>query len=159
MGESSEPIRSSVLSVSARSPPLLLSGEVVKGFGRGSKELGIPTANLPDESFVGKLMDDESGIYFGWAELRGEMYKMVTSIGWNPYFDNKKKTVEPHLLHTFDEDFYGENLKILICGFLRPEQNYSSLDSLIDAIQNDIRVSSEVLDLPEYQAMQAVMGE
>jgi FAD synthase len=27
--------------------PYYASGEVVKGFGRGSKELGIPTANYP----------------------------------------------------------------------------------------------------------------
>ena len=26
--------------------PILLDGEVVKGFGRGSKQLGVPTANV-----------------------------------------------------------------------------------------------------------------
>ena len=124
-----------------------------------ARELGVPTANLPQESFVGKLKDDESGIYFGWAYLRGTVYKMVTSIGWNPYYDNKQKTVEPHLLHKFNDDFYDEELKILICGFLRPEQNYDSLEALIDAIQNDIRVSFETLDLPEYVEMQSLISK
>ncbi len=31
-------------------PPWTLKGTVVKGFGRGSKELGIPTANLDSAS-------------------------------------------------------------------------------------------------------------
>ncbi len=35
-------------------PPIFLFGDVVKGFGRGSKQLGIPTANFP-ESVVKSL--------------------------------------------------------------------------------------------------------
>lgn len=31
-------------------PPWRLVGKVVKGFGRGSKELGIPTANLDNSA-------------------------------------------------------------------------------------------------------------
>lgn len=31
-------------------PPWCIKGEVVKGFGRGSRQLGIPTANLSSES-------------------------------------------------------------------------------------------------------------
>lgn len=50
--------------------PIRAGGEVIKGFGRGSKELGIPTANLPIEGCsIGGHNDIESGIYFGWAGL------------------------------------------------------------------------------------------
>ncbi|KAK7526080.1 riboflavin kinase-domain-containing protein [Phyllosticta citriasiana] len=50
--------------------PLYLSGKVIKGFGRGSKELGIPTANIPIEGLsVGGHSDLESGVYYGWAGL------------------------------------------------------------------------------------------
>ncbi|KAL9995841.1 putative riboflavin kinase [Helianthus debilis subsp. tardiflorus] len=52
---------------------------------------------------------------------RGVLYKMVMSIGWNPYFDNTEKTIEPWLLHKFDEDFYGEELHLVIVGYIRPE--------------------------------------
>jgi len=41
---------------------------------------------------------------------------MVTSVGWNPFFDNKTKTVEPHLLHEFPADFYGSEIRIIITG-------------------------------------------
>ena len=42
--------------------------------------------------------------------------------GWNPVYKNEKKTVEPYLMHEFETDFYGEDLQLVICGFLRPEQ-------------------------------------
>ncbi|KAI9666083.1 MAG: riboflavin kinase [Bathelium mastoideum] len=51
--------------------PLRLNGKVIKGFGRGSKELGIPTANIPVEGLsVGGHDDVESGVYYGWAGLK-----------------------------------------------------------------------------------------
>ena len=50
--------------------PLKIEGPVVKGFGRGSKELNIPTANIPVEGLsVGGREEVESGVYFGWAGL------------------------------------------------------------------------------------------
>ena len=43
------------------------------------------------------------GIYFGHAALPGgRIYDMVMSIGWNPFFDNARKTIEPWLLHEFE---------------------------------------------------------
>ncbi|CCM06695.1 uncharacterized protein FIBRA_08982 [Fibroporia radiculosa] len=45
--------------------------KVIRGCGRGSKELGIPTTNLPvDNSLTPRIADIESGVYFGWASLR-----------------------------------------------------------------------------------------
>lgn len=63
-------------------PPIALVGEVVPGFGRGSKELGIPTANL-DPATLGPAMDGVvPGIYCGWASVEGSPpYKAVASIG------------------------------------------------------------------------------
>ncbi|KAK3292754.1 riboflavin kinase [Chaetomium fimeti] len=50
--------------------PLHMSGLVISGFGRGSKELGIPTANLPvDEAQTPWISSTPSGVYFGWASL------------------------------------------------------------------------------------------
>nr|XP_029123026.1 bifunctional riboflavin kinase/FMN phosphatase isoform X3 [Elaeis guineensis] len=111
--------------------PWYIGGPVIKGFGRGSKVLGIPTANLPAENFSALLSEHASGVYFGWAGLATQgIYKMVMSIGWNPYFDNTEKTIEPWLLHKFNEDFYGEELRLAIVGYIRPE-----IYSLLDAAQ------------------------
>ncbi|UNI22581.1 Riboflavin kinase [Purpureocillium takamizusanense] len=50
--------------------PLRMEGKVISGFGRGSKELGIPTANLPvDASLTPWIADAKSGVYFGYAAL------------------------------------------------------------------------------------------
>ena len=36
----------------------------------------------------------ECGIYFGWASVDdGPVYKMVASVGWNPFYKNEKKTM------------------------------------------------------------------
>ena len=61
-------------------PPIVLSGLVQRGFGRGGKELGTPTANLDPSALAG--MEVELGVYFGWALLKGEVFKMVASVGW-----------------------------------------------------------------------------
>ena len=41
-----------------------------------------------------------TGIYYGWASVdRGPVYKMVMSIGWNPFYNNTKKSmVRAHCL-------------------------------------------------------------
>ena len=34
---------------------------------------------------------------------------------------------EIHLIHKFDKDFYGQNLKTLVIGYIRPEAAFDSL--------------------------------
>lgn len=131
--------------------PWYIGGPVVKGFGRGSKVLGIPTANLSTSNYASLLSEHVSGVYFGWAGLSSRgVFKMVMSIGWNPYFNNTEKTIEPWLLHEFEEDFYGEELNLVIVGYIRPEANFPSLESLITKIQEDRRIAERALDLPLY---------
>ncbi|KAF9621974.1 hypothetical protein IFM89_029194 [Coptis chinensis] len=131
--------------------PWHIGGPVIKGFGRGSKVLGIPTANLSTEGYSNILSEHPSGVYFGWAGLAKQgVHKMVMSIGWNPYFNNTEKTIEPWLLHDFGEDFYGEELRLAIVGYIRPETNFSSLESLIAKIHEDRKFAENALDLPMY---------
>ena len=107
--------------------PIILSGKVTRGFGRGSKELGIPTANLPEDeaSRLGTSVD--SGIYFGWAKLRGSVYPMVMSFGWNPFYKNEKRSAEVHIIYEFGYDFYDEELQVTVLGFIREERDYKSI--------------------------------
>ncbi|KAK2898908.1 hypothetical protein QQF64_031729 [Cirrhinus molitorella] len=134
-----------------RSLPYFCRGQVVRGFGRGSKDLGIPTANFP-ESVVDNLPADIStGIYYGWARVdNGDIHKMVMSIGWNPYYKNTKKSMETHVIHKFKEDFYGQMLSVAMVGYIRPERGFKSLDELIAAIHSDIEEAKTKLDLPEH---------
>lgn len=134
-----------------RSLPYFCRGPVIRGFGRGSKDLGIPTANFP-ESVVDSLPADIStGIYYGWARVdNGDIHKMVMSIGWNPYYQNTKKSMETHLIHKFKDDFYGETLSVAMVGYIRPERGFSSLEELISAIHSDIEEAKQKLDSPEH---------
>ncbi|XP_023857168.1 riboflavin kinase isoform X1 [Salvelinus sp. IW2-2015] len=133
--------------------PYFSRGEVVRGFGRGSKELGIPTANFPDSVVEHLPGDISTGIYYGWACVgSGDIHKMVMSIGWNPYYKNTKKSMETHVIHTFKEDFYGQILSVVMVGYIRPERSYDSLgkNALIAAINNDIEEAKRNLELPEH---------
>ena len=138
--------------------PIRMAGPVVKGFGRGSKMLGIPTANLDVAPL--KLQADAlaPGIYFGWAsvaksdprDVGGGVYRMVMSIGWNPFFDNSKKTIEPWLLHTFERDFYEQELRITVLGYVRPEANFTTIEDLITRIHRDAEVAKTCLALDQF---------
>ncbi|KAK8211167.1 riboflavin kinase [Phyllosticta paracitricarpa] len=156
--------------------PLYLSGKVIKGFGRGSKELGIPTANIPIEGLsVGGHSDLESGVYYGWAGLdfhdssndknptngssasfstpTKNIYPMAMSIGWNPFYKNTVRSVEVHIMHAFARDFYGSHLNLVVLGFIRPELDYVSKEALIDDIRTDIDVALRSLARPAYAAL------
>lgn len=129
--------------------PYFVKGTVVHGFGRGSKELGCPTANL-DEQTVSKV-NIPTGVYWGLAQLVGnnnnengntvlideQIRPMICSMGYNPTYGNEKKSLEVHILHQFEDDFYGFTLKVAICGRIRDELSFSSLQALIDEIESD----------------------
>ncbi|KAG0307528.1 riboflavin kinase [Dissophora globulifera] len=186
--------------------PIKMSGTVIKGFGRGSKDLGIPTvetnlrseqklifvlvisltANLPEEAIAAQEQHMPTGIYYGWAQvvvktkndadkeataveaapIIGEsassstsslsthcpatIYPMVMSLGWNPFYKNEKKSAEVHIMHNFHRDFYGDDLRIVVLGYIRPELDYTTLEALIEDINIDIEVAHRSLERPDY---------
>ena len=51
-------------------------------------------ANLPTSAISKELREHVCGIYIGWAGLSNRgVYKMVMSVGYNPFFGNCEKTV------------------------------------------------------------------
>jgi riboflavin kinase len=136
--------------------PVRIRGEVVKGFGRGSKELGCPTANIPLESNKDAVEVLPVGVYYGLVQIDqpgSPVYNMAMSIGWNPYYKNDKKTVEVHVIHEFAEDFYGAQLRALALGYIRPECDFDGLESLITAINDDIAFAVEEMGRPENNGL------
>jgi FAD synthase len=67
---------------------VILRGKVVHGFGRGSKQLGFPTANLESIDAKAFVATYPTGIYAGWAKVIGgsdsNVYPAAISVGWNP---------------------------------------------------------------------------
>ena len=124
--------------------PKHCAGKVVKGFGRGSKELGCPTANLsPEDVDVASM---ENGVYYGWALLRGSIFKTALSVGWNPFYKNTCKTFEAHLIDYDGHDFYDEQLSVIVVDYIRNECSFSSLEGLVQAIKDDITFTQTELD-------------
>jgi len=139
-------------------PPVVMRGPVVKGFGRGSSVLGIPTANLDVTPLKREVDSLAPGIYLGWASVRGASHAMVMSIGWNPYFDNAKKTIEPWLLHEFEDDFYGEDLAVVVAGYIRPEADFTTLDALVARIHRDADVARVMLSREPFVETRALLS-
>ncbi len=56
--------------------------------------LNFFAANLPEEVVNGLPAGLETGIYYGLSNVNsGEVYKTVLSIGWNPFYNNTKKSL------------------------------------------------------------------
>src|SRR3989338_4372850 len=116
--------------------PIEMEGEVKHGFGRGSKLLGYPTANI--DIHCSHEMDSAAmGVYFGWGQVEdGPLIKAVVRVGLNPTFnDLKTKALEVYFIHLFPADFYGKVIRVLVLGYLREMLTFDGLDPLIKAIK------------------------
>jgi len=58
------------MKVTTLSEFIKLRGKVVHGFGRGSKMLGFPTANLDPRAFNDQVRGAPRGVYIGFAQLK-----------------------------------------------------------------------------------------
>ena len=120
-----------------------MTGKIVSGFGRGSKDLGFPTANIESES----ALTIKTGIYAGIAHLEGKTYKAAVSIGLCPFYGNEKISIEVYILETFDEDLRGKFLECDIVYYLRNESNFNTLDELIKAITTDVQLTEDLIKI------------
>jgi riboflavin kinase/FMN adenylyltransferase len=132
--------------------PLEVTGEVVRGAGRG-RGIGIPTANVKPE---GELLP-KPGIYAGRAVILAEgnggstssTHVCALSIGTNPTFRGSGAltsvlSVEGHLLD-FDGDLYGRRLRLEIVHRLRDEQRFESTAALVEQIHADFAETRRVM--------------
>lgn len=128
---------------------ILVRGTVQHGYGRGSKQLGFPTANLPHFHTVLSEAGCRAGVYCGWCQLPHEPIRpCVTNIGLSPTFkglENAGLVMETVILDRPAAlgDFYGEALTLLLTDFLRTEEKFSSLADLIHHIENDVVMAKQ----------------
>ena len=119
-----------------------LHGLVIRGDGRG-RTIGVPTANIayPREKLI-----PPKGIYACWAYLNDRQYLAAINIGTNPTFTPEKQTlnVEAHLLD-FDEEIYGEDLRLEFVARLRDELRFDSVEELLKQIWKDIENTKRIL--------------
>jgi riboflavin kinase/FMN adenylyltransferase len=120
--------------------PHRVDGIVVRGEGRG-RQLGYPTANVRSERHVAVPAD---GIYAGWAVLRGLRLPAAISVGTNPTFEGKERTVEAYILD-FDSDIYGVELGVEFVERLRGMERFDRVEDLVAQMGRDVERTREVL--------------
>ncbi|MEO0471367.1 MAG: bifunctional riboflavin kinase/FAD synthetase [Bacteroidota bacterium] len=110
-----------------------LAGEVVHGAKQG-RQFGYPTANLKLDDPLKLIPTD--GVYFVEADIRGKTYFGMMSIGKKPTLGEHERALEVYLFD-FSGDIYGDKVRVNFLEFLRPQQKFDSIDTLIKAIDGD----------------------
>jgi riboflavin kinase/FMN adenylyltransferase len=117
-------------------------GLVKKGRQLG-RTIGFPTANV-NVSKKYKLIPS-IGVYAVKVHLRGKVYDGVMNIGNRPTMEGIGITQEVHILN-FDDDIYGENLKVETIAFIRNEMKFNGVNELISQIKLDCQKAKELLN-------------
>ena len=119
--------------------PFFLEGEVVKGNQMG-RTWGVPTANVKIDSQ--KLLPP-NGVYFSNVLLSGRNYNAITNIGSKPTIGKGYEKGAETYLYDFEQDIYGEKLRIELLKFQRPEQQFASLEQLVERLKYDVGCGRE----------------
>ena len=118
-----------------------IRGTVQVGKQRGGKVIGFPTANLKfnEEDLVPK-----HGVYVTQVICRGRGYGGILNIGYNPTFGEEQLVAETHIFD-FNEDIYGQPIKVNLLKFLRSERKFSGAKELSEQIAKDVLVAKTLL--------------
>lgn len=132
--------------------PHRLEGVVVHGDGRG-RDLGFPTANIAPPMHAAIPAD---GVYAGWFTVLGpqgptigeiapgERAMAAISVGTNPTFSGRARTVEAFVLDG-EADLYGQPVAVDFVEHLRGMRKFDSIDALIEAMGDDVATARKIL--------------
>ncbi len=112
----------------------LIEGTVVPGDGRGAT-LGFPTANVKFDD-EGKLVPT-NGVYLVYSKIKDKNLFGMANLGFRPtFYSEKKRILEVHFLN-FNDNLYGKNITVNFLKFIRNEQKFNSIDSLLLQLNKD----------------------
>lgn len=125
--------------------PWTIRAPVEHGDARG-RTIGFPTANLH--------LDEKEPLAFGIYAVRVKLLRIdgsvesehdgVANFGIRPMFRTDRPLLEAHLFD-FSQDIYGRELEVALIAWLRPEAEFSSLDTLIAQIEADAAAARTIL--------------
>jgi riboflavin kinase/FMN adenylyltransferase len=103
-----------------------LEGRVIRGDQIG-RTLGYPSANLyVAEPY--KLIPAD-GIYSAYTYVQGKKYEGMAYIGHRPTVNGMSRNIEVNIFD-FDEEIYGQIIRIDFDAFIRPDKKFNSLEEL-----------------------------
>jgi riboflavin kinase/FMN adenylyltransferase len=120
-----------------------IEGPVIGGEQRG-RELGYPTANmsvdglhLPALGVYAVIFDVLDGPHMG-------SYHGVASLGVRPMFGENKPNIETFVFD-FSGDLYGAHASVALVAYLRGEENFDGLETLIKQMDADSAEARKIL--------------
>jgi riboflavin kinase / FMN adenylyltransferase len=127
--------------------PHRVEGVVVRGHQRG-RALGFPTANLEMLPHTAVPAD---GVYSGWLVsldadgAERERWPAAISVGTNPTFDGRERTVEAYALDRDDLDLYGMHMAADFVTRIRGQARFDSVDELVEQMHHDVDAARAIL--------------
>ena len=126
-----------------------LTGKVIKGDQLGRK-LGFPTANLYIAETYKLIPSD--GIYAVSIEFKSgsaglKSAKGMAYIGHRPTINGMSRNIEVNIFD-FNEDIYGQTIRINFQEYLRADQKFNSLEELGEQLIKDETAARNVLYQP-----------
>lgn len=111
-----------------------VKNEVIKGRQIG-RTIGFKTANL---KMPEKMINIPDGVYAVEVEVLGKKHMGIANFGSNPTVtDDSQKLLEVHIID-FNQDIYGELVKVSFLVKIRNEKKFQSLTELKTQIEKDI---------------------
>lgn len=118
--------------------PFYLEGIVEKGAGRG-RTIGIPTINIQPREFV----QPRVGVYVSETLVAGLKFRSVSNLGVSPTFGpDLEIKLETHIFD-FDENVYGQRVRVELLKYLRDEKKFASVDELKKQIAIDMQAARD----------------
>ncbi|MFD9815980.1 bifunctional riboflavin kinase/FAD synthetase [Streptomyces sp. NPDC059080] len=121
--------------------PHRVEGIVVRGAQRG-REMGFPTANMETLPHTAIPAD---GVYAGLLHVEGEAMPAAVSVGTNPQFDGKTRTVEAYAIDRVGLDLYGLHVAVDFLAYIRGQEKFATLDALLERMAIDVKQARELI--------------
>ncbi len=124
--------------------PFEIEGPVIKGDQRG-RDLGYPTANVAMDDYIRPAY----GVYAvrcGFEEAGGAVVWRdgVANLGIRPMFETPEPMVEAHLFE-FNGDLYGRTVRVQLMAYLRGEERFDDLETLVSRMNEDAAAARRIL--------------
>ena len=115
--------------------PFSISGKVTRGDQLG-RTIGFPTANIGIKRRLSPIL----GVYSVLIEHNSKSYTGVCNVGKRPTLGGSKTLLEVFIFD-FNQEIYGDSVKVVFKQKLRDEIKFSSFEELKKQIQKDVEKS------------------
>jgi riboflavin kinase/FMN adenylyltransferase len=132
-----------VAAAEALGRPHRVEGVVVRGDGRG-RVLGFPTANVAPPMYSAIPADGVGHGPVVGSVVPGERYQAAVSVGTNPTFSGRTRTVEAFVLDTA-ADLYGQHVAVDFVARLRGQERFDHIEDLVTAMERDTEKARAIL--------------